>query len=441
MKVKSYKYDKGITVSTDLSYKLIDETATLGTPKYIFVPLKQYKGAPPVIMIEVGEEVYVGSILAKGRTCSILSPATGKVVAIEKRPSVYGGVCDHIIIETSPEESYSCLSDLEADGLSPEQILKRIFECGIVNNDGVPLYKKLAIEEGDAVDSIVINACTDEPLINSTTMLLNTMPNEIVQGIEYIVRCLGVNDVKIAMTNSTFNKLGEFLSIFEGYNGFTNFEIAKVSDRYPVGDESELIYTLFKNATRKLKKIKTTKQIVVDASCCFSVYQAVKHGYADDYKLITVTGVGEDGHEQKNVWVKVGMTIGDVLCQVGDPPKDNTKIIVGGAMRGLAVRGFDCSITKTTKGVIILSGDACKTEHETQCNGCGKCAEVCPKRLLPYKLDELSQNEDYEGCKKFGAEYCTKCGCCSYVCPTKRNLVQRIVYAKDVIEGKGGDRI
>jgi electron transport complex protein RnfC len=60
---------------------------------------------------------------------------------------------------------------------------------------------------------------------------------------------------------------------------------------------------------------------------------------------------------------------------------------------------------------------------------------------LPYKIDELSQDEDYDGCKKFGVEYCTKCGCCSYVCPTKRHLVQRISYAKDVIDGKGGERI
>ena len=441
METKSYKYKKGIKILNKSPYTAIEGTETLGLPKYVFVPLKQYKGASPLVMIEIGEEVYVGSILAKSRTCVILSPVTGKVVAIEKRPSIYGGSCDHIIIETNSEEAYFRLPDLIEEDLTPEQVLKRIYDCGIVNNDGVPLYKKLTIEEGETVDSIVINACTNEPYINSTVALFNSMPNEVIKGIEYLVKCVGVNFVKIAVTDSVFAQLTPFLEALKSHDSLIKFELSKVGEKYPVGDEEELISVLGKK-NRKQKTLVKSKMIVVDAGCCFSVYQALTRGYCDDYKLITVTGVGEVYNEQRNVWVKVGTTVGEILNQTRYGYSDDiTKIVVGGPFRGIAISGMDCSITKTTKGVLFLTGMENALNLESACIGCGKCVEACPKKLLPYKIDELSQAEDYDSCKKFGAEHCTKCGCCSYVCPTKRHLVQRIAYAKDVIEGKGGERL
>ncbi len=441
MEIKSYKYKRGIKLLSQSPYTVVDGTETLGLPKYVFVSLKQAKGALPLVMVEVGEEVYVGSILAKGRTTVVLSPVTGKVVAIEKRPSVFGGSCDHVIIETNSEEAFFRLPDLIEEELTPDQILKRIYDCGIVNNDGVPLYKKLTVEEDEIVDSIVINACTDEPYINSTAFLFNTMPNDVIRGIEYIVQCLGANFVKIAMTDSVCTQLNPFLEVLRNYDGMIRFEVSKVGDKYPVGDENELVYAL-SDSRKHIKQNKKSKLVVIDAGCCLPVFQAITRGVCDDYKLITVVGVGELYNEQKNIWVKVGTTIGEIVNQTRQGYSDNiTKIVVGGPMRGVAVSGLDCSITKTTKGVMFLSGMENALNLESDCIGCGKCSEVCPKRLLPYKLDELSQDEDYDGCKRFGVEYCTKCGCCSYVCPTKRYLVQRISYAKDVIEGKGGERI
>ena len=442
MDIKSYNYKRGIKFLDRSSYVRVEGTSTLATPKYVFIPLKQFKGPLPLVMIEVGEEVQVGSILAKGRTCTILASVTGKVVAIEKRPSIYGGVCDHIIIETAGEDSYFRMPEISEEDETPEKILKRIYECGIVNNDGVPLYQKLTIEEGEKIDAIVVNACTDEPYLNSTIAMLNTLPNEVIKGIEYLVKCVGINVVKIAVTNKTFNELGEFMSVLNNYNGLIKFEISKVGDRYPIGDEDELVYCLKK---KKLKKGQTSNKaglIVLDATCCFEITQAMTSGYCGEYKLITVVGGGLNFNEQKNYWVKVGTTIGEILNQTRQGVSDNvTKIVVGGPMRGLAVSGLDCSITKTTKGVIFMSGMESALNLESACIGCGKCVEVCPKKLLPYKLDELSQNEEYAMAKKFGAEYCTKCGCCSFVCPAKRHLVQRIVYAKDVIEGRGGERL
>ncbi len=443
MEVKSYKYNKGIKFEERSPYELVEGTETLGVPQFVFVPLKQFKGAVPLLMVEIDEYVCVGTILAKGRTGVILSPVTGKVVAIEKRPSAHGGSCDHVIIQTAEKEMYYRLPDLKDSQLSPVVILRRIFDCGIVNNDGVPLYKKLTIENGEIVDSIVINVCTDEPYVNSTICLLNTMPRETIKAFEYIVKAVGVNSVKIAVTDNAYINLEKFFRELKAYKGLIKFEISKVGNNYPVGDEEVLVKVLSKVKTKKgAPKKKNAKMIVIDASACFAVYQAIARGYADDYKLITVLGVGPQGNQQKNVWVKVGTTIGDILSQTGSGAYGNiTKVIVGGPMRGKAVSGFDVSITKTTKSILFMTGMESALNLESKCIGCGKCVDVCPIGLLPYKLDELSQNEEYEACKKFGAEFCTKCGCCAYVCPTRRHLVQRISYAKDVIDGKGGGRV
>jgi electron transport complex protein RnfC len=62
----------------------------------------------------------------------------------------------------------------------------------------------------------------------------------------------------------------------------------------------------------------------------------------------------------------------------------------------------------------------------SHCISCGKCAEVCPMRLMPYK--SLTQRS-YLSAKRIAA-VCIGCGCCEYVCPAAIPLREKILRHK-----------
>lgn len=439
MNTKVYKYTKGIEVPKVNPYTTRGEMITLNTPTILAVPIKQYKGTPAIIMVEEGERVEVGTILAKGRTCTIYSPTAGTVLGFEKRPSVYGGSSEHIIIERVQSEVMKRLPELDMEQLTPEILIKRIFDAGIVNNDGTPLYQKLILKEEDKAEELVVNACTDEMFMSTCIALLNSLPVEIISGAIYLANCIKVTQIRIVLPEGSEKLLTPFFETLKEYDGEFSIKVDYVTNRYPVGDERELVFAL--TGGKEIAGGKTSMQYgmaVVDLACCYSVFEAVSEGIQDTRRLVSILGVGEGGKECVNAWVMVGTPLDFILNQLRPTDAGSVKkIIAGGVMRGVAVAGLESATTKTLKGIVFLNEEESKTLPELDCIGCGRCADVCPRRLLPEQIEQYVLNQDFVACKKFGAEYCTRCGACAYICPSRRNLVQRIVFGAQTIKDKG----
>jgi electron transport complex protein RnfC len=66
----------------------------------------------------------------------------------------------------------------------------------------------------------------------------------------------------------------------------------------------------------------------------------------------------------------------------------------------------------------------------TACIRCGKCAEVCPARLLPQQLYWYARAKDFDKVQDYHIHDCIECGCCSHVCPSHIPLVQFYRFAK-----------
>lgn len=60
--------------------------------------------------------------------------------------------------------------------------------------------------------------------------------------------------------------------------------------------------------------------------------------------------------------------------------------------------------------------------HPGHCISCGRCGDVCPMRLQPFRI--LSER-NYHAVKEL-AHVCFDCGCCEYVCPAAIPLRERI---------------
>jgi len=99
-------------------------------------------------------------------------------------------------------------------------------------------------------------------------------------------------------------------------------------------------------------------------------------------------------------------------------------------MTGLAQYSPDIPLLKETTGISCLTKEEAEVPNPQLCIRCGKCASICPVRLLPLYIAEYSLNGDYEKCKKYHALDCMECGSCSYICPSKRTLLSSIRVAK-----------
>ena len=74
-------------------------------------------------------------------------------------------------------------------------------------------------------------------------------------------------------------------------------------------------------------------------------------------------------------------------------------------------------VSPNLNGIVALEKCINKVED---CNHCGKCVSVCPKKLSPVLIkDNL---DDEKKLKELKAYRCIECGLCSYICPSKINV-------------------
>ena len=99
-------------------------------------------------------------------------------------------------------------------------------------------------------------------------------------------------------------------------------------------------------------------------------------------------------------------------------------------MTGVALSNYDVYTHKTTSGILLMDKDEAANEAPTPCVSCGKCADVCPMKLMPMYIDFYTTVGDTDSAIKYGALNCFECGTCAYVCPAKRPIVQSVRLTK-----------
>ena len=95
-------------------------------------------------------------------------------------------------------------------------------------------------------------------------------------------------------------------------------------------------------------------------------------------------------------------------------------------MMGFAMSSIDVPVVKGSSSLLVMTKDEVSETDESACIRCGRCASVCPGRVLPAKLAVLAAQGNMEAFVKNNGMECCECGCCSYICPAKRQLTQRI---------------
>jgi electron transport complex protein RnfC len=147
-------------------------------------------------------------------------------------------------------------------------------------------------------------------------------------------------------------------------------------------------------------------------------------------KIITVTGQVK---EPKNLRVRIGTPIFDLVNFCSGYSEEPKKVILGGPMMSIAQFNDELPIIKSTLGVLILGDKDVKILEEQPCIRCARCVNACPMNLLPCTINDFVRHKNFARAQEYNLFDCIECGCCAYICPSQIQLVHAFKFAKNEI--------
>jgi electron transport complex protein RnfC len=406
-------------------------------PETVVIPLQQHIGAPCKPIVEVGEKVKVGQKIGEAGgfvSAPVHSSVSGTVKKIEKRMIINGtGTCVVIESDGLNEIHESVVPKGDVETLEPKEILDIINEAGIVGMGGAgfPTRVKLSPPPDKKIDVLIVNGAECEPYLTADHRLMLETPEDVVYGLRAVMKVLGLEKAYIAIEN---NKMDAVLSVKEAAKEYPGIQVVTVKTKYPQGGEKQLIYACSQREVPSGSLPMDAGAVVSNVATMSAISKAIRTGMPLIERICTVTGDGIV--EPKNIMIKNGTKISEIVAQAGGYKGDPGKVILGGPMMGFAQFTDDLPSTKTTSGVLVFTEEQARLPEYNPCIRCGKCVDICPSFIQPFAISAYSLNGMFDMAEKSNAMDCIECGACSFICPSKRPLLHSIRVAKREIISK-----
>lgn len=413
---------------------------TLPLPQEVIIPLGQHIGAPATPIVQKGDEVRVGTLIAKSSgfiSANIHSSVSGKVTKIDAVYDASGYKKPAIFIAVNPEEVWEESIDRSPDlvktcELGQREIIERIQTCGIVGLGGAtfPSHIKLTPPPNATAEVLIINAVECEPYLTSDHQLMMERAEEILVGCSILLKALGAKRCIIGIENNKKDAIKHLSQLAQAYE---QIEIIPLKVQYPQGGEKQLIDAVLGKAIKSGALPISAGAVVQNVGTVFAVYEAVQKNKPLIERIVTVTG--KELTNPNNYLVRIGTPISALIEASGGLPETTGKIIGGGPMMGKALLGIDQPTSKGTSGILVLPREESVRKPMRNCIRCAKCVNVCPMGLNPAFLMKDVQYKDWELAEKGYIVDCIECGSCSYTCPSNRPLLDFIRIGKQEVMG------
>lgn len=396
-------------------------------PKKAVILLGQHIGAPAKPLVAKGDMVKVGTKIAEPMgfvSAAVHSSVSGKVSKIDTVVDATGYPKQAIFIDVEGdewEESIDRTADLVSEcELSPEEILRRITDCGIVGLGGAcfPTQVKLAPPPSFKAECIIINAVECEPYLTSDHQLMLEHAEEIMVGIRILMKAVRVEKAYIGIEANKPDAISLMERLAASHAGI---EVVALKVQYPQGGEKQLIDAVTKRQVASGALPISTGAVVQNVGTAFAVYEAVQKNKPLFERVITITGKALS--RPSNLLARIGTPLSELIEACGGMPEDTGKIVGGGPMMGKALTSADVPMAKGSSGVLLMTREESKRGEEKPCIRCAKCVSVCPMGLEPYLLGILGECGEFERMEKERIMDCIECGSCQYTCPANRPLL------------------
>ena len=279
--------------------------------------------------------------------------------------------------------------------------------------DGTPLSQLAKRFRASGVKVLVGCGLDDDPYADSSGAVLREHSREAAEGLRMFAGACGVEKNILAATSF-----------------YTWRRVRAAEQGTPVvsmGGKTPAKGVLAGRLRRSLGKAG-----FVGAQACAALYRAVQEGMPQTDTVVTVAGDGV--WRAGNLRVPIGTPIGELLERCGVLP-DTKLVYIGPAISGEAVTDLSLPVTQRTRCITALKQEP--VNKTFACIGCGRCARVCMRGILPWLVHDVINRDTVDPMMLWNVERCTSCHSCSAACPAGIDLAAEVARAAAI--RKSGD--
>lgn len=410
----------------------------LSAPAKVVLPMTQHVGAPAEPLVKVGDLVDFGQKIAEAKgfiSVPIHASVSGRVVLVGPEPLPNGSTALSIVIENDGEDRKS--SEVKAKGelesLSSENLREMMREAGLVGMGGAafPTHVKYYPPEGKTIDTVVLNGAECEPYLTCDHRLMVEVAEKVILGLRAMMKAAQAERGIIAVE---VNKKDAIDTLEKAVSGDPTIRIVALETKYPQGEEKMIIRAALNRVVPAGGLPVDVGVVVNNIATAVAFADFIQTGMPLITRVVTVTGSGVK--QPKNLRVRLGTPILNLLEACDGFVEAPGRIIMGGPMTGPAVHQLEIPVLKGTSGILVQRRQEVANNTPIPCIRCGRCVSVCPYGLLPNFIGDFIELKKLDQAEAYGIMDCRECGCCTFVCPSRRPMMQTIRGAKGLILAK-----
>ncbi|KJS07027.1 MAG: electron transporter RnfC, partial [Gammaproteobacteria bacterium BRH_c0] len=416
----------GIHPPENKKQSLSSAIAPVPMPDHLILPLNQHAGAPAKPVVNVGDQVLKGQLLAEPGgfiSAAIHAPTSGTISAIEDHPiphpSGMSAVC-MVLVPDGRDEWCPHHGVEDYTAASPTALLGLIRDAGITGLGGAGFPSAVKLGPKQPIDTLIINGTECEPYITADDILMQERADQIIAGVRIIAHILGNPDNILIGIEDNKPKAFEALeaaaqsSSTESSATGSTIQVVEFPTKYPSGGEKQLIQILTGKEVPSGKLPADLGIVCQNVGTTVAVYRAIQFGEPLISRVTTVTGEACTGNG--NFEVLLGTPISHLLQLNGFDREQCGRLVMGGPMMGFTLTDTSVPVIKATNCILAGSHREFPPAPPAQaCIRCGLCAEACPANLLPQQLFWYAQSQNLERLEAHNLFDCIECGACAYV--------------------------
>ncbi len=401
----------------------------------LHVSLNRHIGNPSLPIVEAGQHVkkYETIAIPQGHvSVAQHAPSSGVVVSVSELSATGDTLencyeqeivlaCDGLDLSMELAEHLD-LTNKETEDKPQrysealrQKLYRRIAGAGIIGMGGAGFPAHVKIREGmnAEVSLCIINGVECEPLSSCDAVLIRQRVGDLVLAAEIIGNMLSAERIVIAVNSNIKSQ-----PLYEAARS-AGVEIVIAPARYPAGSEKQLIKIITNNEL-PLNNLPIHAGVVCfNVASALAILDAATFGKPLVSRMLTLNGA-----KHSVVETPVGLPICQVVERIEGIIPDVERMTTGGMMMSRALNDVNSPVLKTTNEISVVSSRPTRPKHHLACIRCGECVKVCPIKLQPQLLFQLSEQSDLDDLQDHGLFDCIECGCCDYVCPSHIPLVE-----------------
>lgn len=440
-RIKLHQIHGGMVLEDHKSESLTRGLQQASLPAQLFLPLKQHIGETTKPLVNSGERVLRGQLIAGSSSpisAPLHAPTSGTIREIAAHPAPHpsGQSETCIVIDVDGKDEALPSESIEPEKLTASELIRQIRKAGVVGLGGASFPTAAKVSRGNdlGIDSLIINGVECEPYITCDDILMQVYAEELVQGIGYLQRILQPESTLIGIEDNKPMAI-EAINQVLAAQPLDNTIVVDIPTLYPSGGEKQLIQILTGKEIPKGKLAFDIGLFCQNVGTCVAISRALDANQPLISRIVTISG---DGIRQPGNWeVRLGTPIHHLIKLAGGyvGKQNQQHLVMGGPMMGFSLSSDRVPIVKASNNILVMQQATIPRYpgNHAECIRCSKCTDVCPAQLLPQQLYWHARAKAYDKAEEYNLFDCIECGCCSAVCPSQIPLVQYYRAAKSEI--------